>query len=89
MTGTFDNWTKSVKLDKVGDRFEKTVILPDTSTKVYYKVCAFITLIIINVVIVVVLGPTCICLLLFPHNAFSCFPPPSSNGPLYFPLLIE
>ncbi|KAL2758154.1 carbohydrate-binding module family 48 protein [Sodiomyces alcalophilus JCM 7366] len=37
VTGTFDNWTKSEKLDKVGDTFQKTVILPDTSKKLYYK----------------------------------------------------
>lgn len=40
MTGTFDNWSKSEKMDKVGDAFEKTVDLPDTSEKIYYKVGA-------------------------------------------------
>lgn len=36
MTGTFDNWSKSVKLEKHGnDTFYKTVSLP--SEKVYYK----------------------------------------------------
>ncbi|KAK1839644.1 hypothetical protein CCHR01_17734 [Colletotrichum chrysophilum] len=38
VTGTFDNWTKSEKLDKVGDAFEKTVTLPEASEKIYYKV---------------------------------------------------
>ncbi|KAL8392436.1 hypothetical protein RB595_002579 [Gaeumannomyces hyphopodioides] len=37
VTGTFDDWTKSVKLDKVGDVFEKEVTLPDSGEKVYYK----------------------------------------------------
>ncbi|KZL65014.1 hypothetical protein CI238_04654 [Colletotrichum incanum] len=37
VTGTFDNWTKSEKLDKVGNSFEKTVVLPDASQKIYYK----------------------------------------------------
>ncbi|KAM3504506.1 hypothetical protein MY10362_003512 [Beauveria mimosiformis] len=37
VTGTFDNWTKSVKLDKRGDIFEKTVSLEIPSDKVYYK----------------------------------------------------
>lgn len=39
VTGTFDNWTKSVKLEKVGDVFEKTVELAPT-TKIYYKFVA-------------------------------------------------
>ncbi|KAK1574694.1 uncharacterized protein LY79DRAFT_362718 [Colletotrichum navitas] len=37
VTGTFDNWTKSEKLEKVGNSFEKTVTLPDASQKIYYK----------------------------------------------------
>ncbi|KAF9882310.1 hypothetical protein CkaCkLH20_00346 [Colletotrichum karsti] len=37
VTGTFDNWTKSEKLDKVGNLFEKTVTLPEASEKIYYK----------------------------------------------------
>ncbi|KAM3439344.1 hypothetical protein NHJ13734_003788 [Beauveria thailandica] len=37
VTGTFDNWTKSVKLDKRGDIFEKTVSLEIPADKVYYK----------------------------------------------------
>lgn len=40
MTGTFDNWSKSEKMEKVGDVFEKAVDLPDTSEKIYYKVGA-------------------------------------------------
>lgn len=40
MTGTFDNWSKSEKMEKVGDVFEKAVELPDTSEKIYYKVRA-------------------------------------------------
>lgn len=38
MTGTFDNWSKSEKMEKVGGVFEKAVELPDTSEKIYYKV---------------------------------------------------
>lgn len=38
VTGTFDNWSKSEKMAKVGDAFEKSVELPDTSEKIYYKV---------------------------------------------------
>lgn len=38
MTGTFDDWSKSEKLEKVGDIFEKNVTLPDASKKIYYKV---------------------------------------------------
>jgi Glycogen recognition site of AMP-activated protein kinase len=37
VTGTFDDWSKSVKLDKKGDIFEKTVELP-LDKKVLYKV---------------------------------------------------
>ncbi|CAM1501017.1 Fc.00g101790.m01.CDS01 [Cosmosporella sp. VM-42] len=37
VTGTFDSWTKSVKLEKEGDVFLKTVDLKDASTKIYYK----------------------------------------------------
>lgn len=41
MTGTFDSWTKSVKLEKEGDVFQKSVELDDASEKIYYKVrCA-------------------------------------------------
>jgi hypothetical protein len=40
VTGTFDNWTKSVKLEKQGDIFQKTVdlSLPTDSNKIHYKV---------------------------------------------------
>lgn len=44
VTGTFDNWSKSEKMAKVGDAFEKSVELPDTSEKIYYKVGATVTL---------------------------------------------
>lgn len=37
VTGTFDNWTKSVKLVKEGDVFQKKVDLEPTE-KIYYKV---------------------------------------------------
>jgi Glycogen recognition site of AMP-activated protein kinase len=39
VTGTFDDWGNSEKLDKVGDTFEKEVQLPDASKKILYKVC--------------------------------------------------
>ena len=39
VTGTFDDWSKSVKLDKTATGHEKTVPLPQTSEKVLYKVC--------------------------------------------------
>lgn len=44
VTGTFDNWSKSEKMAKVGDSFEKSVELPDTSEKIYYKVGTAVTL---------------------------------------------
>ncbi|KAI0551658.1 hypothetical protein F4679DRAFT_538748 [Xylaria curta] len=37
VTGTFDDWKKTEKLDKVGDTFQKTVALPDISSKILYK----------------------------------------------------
>ena len=37
MTGTFDDWGKTVKLEKSGDIFEKEVTLPK-SEKILYKV---------------------------------------------------
>lgn len=37
VTGTFDNWSKSEQMVKVGDKFEKSVELPDTSERIYYK----------------------------------------------------
>ena len=41
MTGTFDDWAKSVKLEKKGDYFEKLVELPLSKEKIYYKVRSF------------------------------------------------
>ena len=41
MTGSFDGWSKSEKLERAGDVFEKTVTLPDTSEPVLYKVSRF------------------------------------------------
>jgi hypothetical protein len=38
VTGTFDDWTKSTKLDKVGSAHEKTVDLPKSNDKILYKV---------------------------------------------------
>ena len=38
MTGTFDNWGKSEKLEKSGSAFEKTVTLPQKEDKILYKV---------------------------------------------------
>ena len=38
VTGTFDNWSKSVKLDKKDQVHEKLVNLPKTEDKIYYKV---------------------------------------------------
>lgn len=40
VTGTFDNWTKSVELEKVGTGFEKLVSLPPSTEKILYKVRA-------------------------------------------------
>ncbi|KAH7148943.1 hypothetical protein EDB81DRAFT_650436 [Dactylonectria macrodidyma] len=37
VTGTFDGWTKSVRLQKDGDIFQKSVELEDASEKIYYK----------------------------------------------------
>jgi hypothetical protein len=38
VTGTFDAWSKSEKLEKVGDHFEKDVTLASADEKIYYKV---------------------------------------------------
>lgn len=38
VTGTFDDWSKSVELDRKGDHFEKLVELPVADKKIYYKV---------------------------------------------------
>ncbi|PHH67406.1 hypothetical protein CDD81_15 [Ophiocordyceps australis] len=37
VTGTFDDWSKSVKLEKHNGVFQKTVHLEDVSQKIYYK----------------------------------------------------
>ncbi|KAJ5808511.1 hypothetical protein N7474_009780 [Penicillium riverlandense] len=37
VTGTFDDWGKTVQLDRVGDIFLKEVSLPATSDKIQYK----------------------------------------------------
>lgn len=37
VTGTFDGWKKTEKLNKVGEHFEKQVQLDDASEKIYYK----------------------------------------------------
>ena len=39
MTGTFDDWAKSVKLERKGEGFEKLLELPETEEKIFYKVC--------------------------------------------------
>ena len=39
VTGTFDDWAKSVKLEKkAGNLHEKLVELPNAEEKIYYKV---------------------------------------------------
>lgn len=38
VTGTFDNWAKSIKLDKKAWAHEKTVEIPDTKDEILYKV---------------------------------------------------
>lgn len=37
VTGTFDDWSKSEKLTKTGDVFEKNVTLSSAEEKIYYK----------------------------------------------------
>ena len=44
VTGTFDDWAKSVKLQSKGGYFEKLVDLPVADKKIYYKVCDYRTL---------------------------------------------
>jgi Glycogen recognition site of AMP-activated protein kinase len=41
VTGTFDDWNKTVKLDKEGDVFSKNVDLPKAE-KILYKVRYFL-----------------------------------------------
>lgn len=38
VTGTFDDWQKSEKLEKNGDVFSKDVTLKSADEKIYYKV---------------------------------------------------
>lgn len=38
VTGTFDDWAKSVKLENKGEHFEKLVELPLSNEKIFYKV---------------------------------------------------
>jgi hypothetical protein len=38
VTGSFDDWGKTVKLDRNGDVFTKEVQLPSADEKVHYKV---------------------------------------------------
>ena len=38
VTGTFDDWARSVKLEKKGDHFEKLVKLPSAKEQIFYKV---------------------------------------------------
>lgn len=46
VTGTFDNWSRSIRLEKGADgAFSKEVDLPDTHDKLQYKVRLFIRLV--------------------------------------------
>lgn len=38
VTGTFDDWKQTQKLDRNGDIFEKEVTLPSVEDNIYYKV---------------------------------------------------
>jgi len=40
VTGTFDNWSQSVRLDRTATAHEKEVQLPKTDEKILYKVRA-------------------------------------------------
>lgn len=40
VTGTFDDWSKSQKLENTGSGFEKKVDLHNANEKIYYKVIA-------------------------------------------------
>jgi hypothetical protein len=55
VTGTFDNWTKSVRLEKVGDVFQKEVELEPQTDKIYYKVGAIFVAVVVFVVVVFLL----------------------------------
>lgn len=37
VTGTFDDWKKTEKMEKIGAGFQKQVALPDTSSKIFFK----------------------------------------------------
>ncbi|KAH6719690.1 hypothetical protein BKA61DRAFT_667610 [Leptodontidium sp. MPI-SDFR-AT-0119] len=37
VTGTFDDWFKTILLDEVGDVFAKEILLPLSTEKIYYK----------------------------------------------------
>ena len=41
VTGTFDDWGKTVKLDRHNGVFEKNVSLPKVDEKLHYKVREF------------------------------------------------
>lgn len=41
VTGTFDDWAKSVRLEKKGNIFEKLVVLSQAEENIYYKVGPF------------------------------------------------
>lgn len=45
MTGTFDNWEKTEKLNKLGDHFEKNVTLRSADERYYYKVCLLLIIV--------------------------------------------
>ena len=45
VTGTFDQWSKSIRLDKKGNGFEKEVELPLGEEKYLYKVCSHVYLV--------------------------------------------
>ena len=38
VTGTFDGWKKTERLEKTGDVFSKDVTLSSADEKIYYKV---------------------------------------------------
>jgi hypothetical protein len=44
VTGTFDQWSKSIKLEKQDSVLEKTVTLPKTDEKILYKVSMIVSI---------------------------------------------
>jgi hypothetical protein len=42
VTGTFDDWAKTEKMEKVDGHFEKLVQLSKIDEKIYYKVCLIV-----------------------------------------------